>query len=224
MISQDLRYGWRSLTRSPGFTLVAVATLAVGIGANTTIFSLMNAVLLRPLAAHDPERVVRIVASTGTGAAGASARRFSLPRLRRLPREVHDDRGPLGCQPGDVSARSGQPHRSTAWRDRLRPLLLAPRCARRPRPAAGRQRRRACGAAGCGDQRRIVAAAIWRPACTRSHSPSESSQLHDRRRRRRPRSSAASSVRQSTSGFPSAIPGRCSAIAGRPIEPRARCR
>jgi len=77
MISQDVRYGWRSLTRSPGFTLVAIATLAVGIGANTTIFSLMNAVLLRPLAAHDPERVVRIVATTGTGAAGASARRFS---------------------------------------------------------------------------------------------------------------------------------------------------
>jgi predicted permease len=77
MISHDMRYGWRSLTRSPIFTLVAVATLALGIGANTTVFSLMNAVLLRPLAAHDPERVIRIVPTAGTGAAGASSRRFS---------------------------------------------------------------------------------------------------------------------------------------------------
>ena len=81
MISQDVRYGWRSLSRNPGFTAVAVATLAVGIGANTTIFSLMNAVVLRPLAAHDPDQVVRIVARSGTGAAGASSRRFSYADL-----------------------------------------------------------------------------------------------------------------------------------------------
>ncbi len=74
---QNLQYAWRSLTRDPGFTAVAVITLAIGIGANTTIFSLTNAVLLRPLAARDPDRVVRIVPRAGTGAAGASARRFS---------------------------------------------------------------------------------------------------------------------------------------------------
>jgi len=79
MISQDVRYGWRSLTRNPGFTAVAIATLAAGIGANTTIFSLMNAVVLRPLAEREPDRVVRVVARSGTGAAGASSRRFSYP-------------------------------------------------------------------------------------------------------------------------------------------------
>jgi putative ABC transport system permease protein len=58
---QDLRYGTRLLLKQPGFTLVAVITLALGIGANTTIFSLVNSILLRPLPFHDPERVVRLI-------------------------------------------------------------------------------------------------------------------------------------------------------------------
>src|SRR5476651_2704553 len=80
---RDIRYGFRRVVSAPGFTVIAVLTLALGIGANVAIFTVVNAVLLRPLPFSQPDRLVRIaVDARATGGRNIGISQPELDDLR----------------------------------------------------------------------------------------------------------------------------------------------
>jgi len=107
---QDVRYGLRMLVKKPTFTIVAVLMLALGVGANTAIFSIVNAVLLRSLPYRDPDRLVRIFFNEP--GVGLQDVRFSKPELDDLQTRagVFEDVSPIFEGSEDLTG-AGQPER-----------------------------------------------------------------------------------------------------------------
>src|ERR1700742_4242909 len=113
---QDIRFGLRVLRKNLGFTIIAVATLALGIGANTAIFSLMNQVLLRRLPVRDPgELVVLHNPGPGTGRTssdGDPSESFSYPLYKGLRDGASNVIALIGVSTADASlASQGQTER-----------------------------------------------------------------------------------------------------------------
>src|SRR5215467_10898816 len=110
---QDVRYGLRMLVKKPTFTIVAVLMLALGVGANTAIFSIVDAVLLRSLPYRDPDRLVRVFFNKpGVGLRDV---RFSKPELDDLQMRagVFEDVTPIFEGSEDLTG-AGQPERLEA--------------------------------------------------------------------------------------------------------------
>jgi predicted permease len=82
---QDVHYAWRTLTKNPGFATAAICTLALGIGANTALFNVINGVILRPLPYHEPSHLVDVMQDLRTGGFES----FSYPDYLDCARQSH---------------------------------------------------------------------------------------------------------------------------------------
>jgi predicted permease len=108
---QDIRYGIRMVVKSPGFAAIAILTLALGIGANTALFSVVNGVLLNPLPYEQPDRLVAIYAKTKEFAHSS----ISYPNFLDWVREQHSFSSLAAFRPEDYNLTGmGEPERVKA--------------------------------------------------------------------------------------------------------------
>ena len=164
---QDIKYAFRSLRRTPGFALVVIISLALGIGANTLVYSVLDGLVLRPFAYPEPERLVAIGATfPKISSAGSSSRRSprrSTSTCKRVPAPSSaSPRSTSGTARSQVAiVPSGCSPRSCGTTRRPRsdslPRSVVAFAMRRRRHRAARSR---CSAIGCGS-RALAAIPAW---------------------------------------------------------------
>ena len=135
---RDLRYGVRTLLAKPGFTLAAATVLALGIGANTAIFSLVNAFLLKPLVLEKPGAVGGLLQPRHPQAGFLS--RLLLSQLRRSPGAEHGLHQPAGAQSRAGGTDGRRPDAPRIRRHRFVELLRDPGRQAFPGPRVHRRR------------------------------------------------------------------------------------
>src|ERR1043166_3241763 len=144
---QDIRYGLRVLAKNPGFAAVAVLTLALGIGVNSAIFSLVDAVILRPLPYPNPEQLVGLGQWRNQKGAAYIQTGVSAPTSWTSKRPAYFSRSPTIAGPDSTSRKGGREYwwhqgfrRGAAdvlYLAAARPLSFAGRDAGRPRSGGG---------------------------------------------------------------------------------------
>jgi predicted permease len=111
-LGQDLKYALRQTRRSPGYCAVAIVTLAFGIGVNTTMFSLVNAILFQPMHARNPEHVVAVFSSVNPDAPYGSSSYLEYLDIRSRTADMFQDLAAYTLMPADLKMGEGAQHLS----------------------------------------------------------------------------------------------------------------
>ena len=187
---QDILYGLRAMLRSPGITLVALLSLALGIGANTAIFSLMDAVMLRSLPVKDPQQLVLLGKGDASGITENSAPPSFTPipsiascssGTRSSPRQPRSS----ACQATSTARSRSQPGRADACATGLRHIFPSARRAGHASAARSPTKTTAPGrSSGRRRQRLLVEERPGaRSQCAQSHAENRRHDLQHHRRR-----------------------------------------